>query len=274
MPGSSVRLVYGDGAAKLEVSAGGNIEIISNDDPVSSGATSWGDMGGFEWAEFGQEMAGFSAEMGRVGADLGHEIAEAVTEATSSLGSGIASDIVRSTRERARRLAEEQRRRAEHQSRHMEEHYRKWEKKQAKHAARLNVRINKREWQMDQDRISRIIDEAKRAAAEGILGATEAVEQALSNLRMTPPPTPPTPPPPSSAPQRPAAPEQPGPEQSAPETPASPPASESEETTGDERAAEKSPVDVEQEREAILRMIAEGRISPDEGDMLLEALGD
>jgi hypothetical protein len=31
---------------------------------------------------------------------------------------------------------------------------------------------------------------------------------------------------------------------------------------------------VEQERETILRMIAEGRISPEEGDLLLEALGN
>jgi hypothetical protein len=31
---------------------------------------------------------------------------------------------------------------------------------------------------------------------------------------------------------------------------------------------------LEQEREAILRMIAGGRITPEEGDMLLEALGD
>jgi hypothetical protein len=30
---------------------------------------------------------------------------------------------------------------------------------------------------------------------------------------------------------------------------------------------------LDQEREAILRMIAEGRISPEEGDLLLEALG-
>ena len=30
---------------------------------------------------------------------------------------------------------------------------------------------------------------------------------------------------------------------------------------------------LEQEREAILRMIAEGRITPEEGDLLLEALG-
>jgi hypothetical protein len=37
--------------------------------------------------------------------------------------------------------------------------------------------------------------------------------------------------------------------------------------------ASASARDVEQEREAILRMIAEGRITPEEGDLLLEALG-
>jgi hypothetical protein len=36
--------------------------------------------------------------------------------------------------------------------------------------------------------------------------------------------------------------------------------------------ADRVSVDIDQEREAILRMIAEGRITPDEGDMLLEAL--
>jgi predicted transcriptional regulator len=36
---------------------------------------------------------------------------------------------------------------------------------------------------------------------------------------------------------------------------------------------EKKPSNPEQEREAILKMIAEGRITPEEGDMLLEALG-
>lgn len=46
--------------------------------------------------------------------------------------------------------------------------------------------------------------------------------------------------------------------------------------TGDAQAAQDAPEsapDLEQEREAILRMIAEGRISPEEGDMLLEGLG-
>jgi hypothetical protein len=37
--------------------------------------------------------------------------------------------------------------------------------------------------------------------------------------------------------------------------------------------ASSAPVDLEKEREAILRMIAEGRITPEEGDLLLEALG-
>ena len=35
----------------------------------------------------------------------------------------------------------------------------------------------------------------------------------------------------------------------------------------------RAPANPEQEREAILRMIAEGRITPEEGDMLLEGLG-
>ncbi len=40
-----------------------------------------------------------------------------------------------------------------------------------------------------------------------------------------------------------------------------------------EQLASAPPVDPEKEREAILRMIAEGRITPEEGDLLLESLG-
>ena len=39
------------------------------------------------------------------------------------------------------------------------------------------------------------------------------------------------------------------------------------------REEEKKPSNPEQERETILKMVAEGRITPEEGDMLLEALG-
>jgi hypothetical protein len=38
-------------------------------------------------------------------------------------------------------------------------------------------------------------------------------------------------------------------------------------------ASAAPPPDIETERAAILQMIAEGRISPEEGDMLLDALG-
>ena len=38
-------------------------------------------------------------------------------------------------------------------------------------------------------------------------------------------------------------------------------------------APQAAPPSVEDERAAILRMVAEGRIAPEEGDMLLDALG-
>jgi len=145
------------------------------------------------------------------------------------------------------------------------------------------VRINDREWRMDPERINRIIDQANRAASEGVYGAIEAVEQAFKNIRVTPPmpPTPPQQPVPPMPPTPPAAPTYPNSgtqeyrseasmrqaeaERAQPEVPATP--------VEDQSAVNPTPVNPEQEREAILRMIAEGRITPDEGDMLLEALG-
>jgi hypothetical protein len=41
-----------------------------------------------------------------------------------------------------------------------------------------------------------------------------------------------------------------------------------------QESEEAAHIDIDQEREAILRMIAEGRVTPEEGDMLLEALGE
>ena len=43
---------------------------------------------------------------------------------------------------------------------------------------------------------------------------------------------------------------------------------------GDSQASGQKETDIEQEREAILRMIAQGRVTPEEGDLLLEALGE
>jgi len=42
----------------------------------------------------------------------------------------------------------------------------------------------------------------------------------------------------------------------------------------EEGASETEGPNLEAEREAILRMIAEGRVTPEEGDMLLEGLND
>ncbi len=47
----------------------------------------------------------------------------------------------------------------------------------------------------------------------------------------------------------------------------------SEQATDAPEAAQTPAPDIETERAAILQMVAEGRISPEEGDMLLDALG-
>src|SRR5437660_716855 len=169
---------------------------------------------------------------------------------------------------------EEHARRMEEQRRHMEEQRRRWEEKGNERAEewaqRLNVRFNNREWSMDPERIDRIVEQARRAASEGVLGALDAVEQALKNLSVTRP----APPPPPDFPGAPVPPDPPSPlsPPASLESSASAEAGNDQPILTDENAA-RPPVDIEQEREAILRMIAEGRITPDEGDMLLEALG-
>ena len=176
------------------------------------------------------------------------------------------------------------------QQKHMEQQARQ----AGERANRIYVRLNDREWRMDPERVNRIVEQAQRAAAEGIQGAQEAVAQAFHNLNVLSPvspmpPMPPMPPVPPIPPLAPAAPAMPQPPMSengfhnAPDTaqpfdernqPEIPVAADE---TG-EQAQNEQPIpvrtaeDVEKERLAILRMIAEGRISPEEGDMLLEAL--
>ncbi len=52
------------------------------------------------------------------------------------------------------------------------------------------------------------------------------------------------------------------------------PAGETEAAPVEQAESEADEPNLEAEREAILRMIAEGRITPEEGDMLLEGLGN
>ncbi len=273
--GNLVSLVYGDGAAHLEISAGGDLELHGAGSPRSSSVSS-------SWGDFGREMAELGREMGRLGQELSHEIASAFQQAGWSQGSKWADEFTRRMDEqvrRAQRRAEESKRRAEEQARRAEERARQANERAA---ARMRVRVNDREWRLDPERIDRIVEQARKAATEGVAGALEAVERAVSNLRVPTPPKPPSgpvPPPPQTPP--PAGgltqPPPPFPGQTARAGAEAGTQGEqpSQQTGGGEPAsATGGPApDLEQEREAILRMIAEGRISPEEGDMLLEGLG-
>lgn len=138
----------------------------------------------------------------------------------------------------------------EHKERKRREHMEAQQRRRAERRAygpRLNIRFNEREWRVDPGHIDHIVSQARQAAADGIQGAFEAVDQALRNMHFSTP-VPPYP-------------------------PASPADSDAENETREQPTeANETSINIEQEREAILRMIAEGRITPDEGDMLLEAL--
>ncbi len=278
--GNMINLVYGDGSAQLELNVGGDLELRGKGSPRSSSSGSWGD--------FGRDMADLGREMGRLGEELSREIAASFREAGWSLGANVADEIARKAEERARRAqrrAEEQTQRAQ---RHAEEQARRAEER----ASRINVRFNEREWRLDPERLERIKEQARRAAAEGVSGALEAVERAVRNLGVplspVPPPSPGSVPPVPPTPPGPVPPMPPTPG-SVPPVPPMPPFSsqpnrnfgagmaQSEQATQQDSTTADTPVasapDLEQEREAILSMIAEGRITPEEGDLLLEALG-
>lgn len=258
--GNMVNLVYGSGAAQLELYVGGDLALRGGNPRSSSSADGWG------WqAEFEREMAEFGREMGRLGQELSREINDALRQAAWSKGSEWSNEVGRKVEEhlrRAQRKIEEEARRAEERGRRADERGRG-------QGPRVHVRLNEREWRFDPERVEQLTEKARKAAAEGISGAFEAVERALSNLRIPTPPTPgappvpPTPPVPPVSPIPPASPVRPVNGQP-PQTDSGAPAP---------QAESASTQDLEQEREAILRMIAEGRISPEEGDMLLEGLG-
>ena len=247
--GNYVMQQYGDGSAQLEITAGGHLHIGSSTEPNSSQSSAW-------WNGFMHDMSDFERSMSEMGKNIEAEI-------SASMG-GMASSFNEDLARKMNRNAEKQRREAEKQQRKAEEQARRFGEKMA----RMNVRIHNREWRMDPERINRIVEQANRAASEGVYGAMEAVEQALRNMTMTPPgpsTTPPKPPTPPDMGTR----DQASNERAQPEVPVAP----AEEQIGATETISPTTINPEQEREAILRMIAEGRITPDEGDMLLEALG-
>ncbi len=236
--GNLVNLVYGDGSAQLELHAGGDLHLQGNASPRSSQSS------GSSWGNFGHDMSEFAREMERLGRDFHHEISAAINEATSSSGSNFVGSDTSNAEQQAQHYAEGQQRRFEEK--------RRYSKRPGRRGDSIHMRIHDREWHMDQERVEQIVEQARSAATDGIKGALEAVEQALKNLHITLPPFPERPVPPAA----PAAPRY-------PESPVSTAAAE----------PGTSGINPEQERKAILHMIAEGRISVEEGDLLLEALG-
>jgi hypothetical protein len=248
-------------SADLELSVGGDLELRGKGNPRSSSTSS-------AWGDFGKEMAELGREMGRLGQELSREIAASFQEAGWSQGSEWSRELKRKMDEQARRAqrhAEESTRKAQRQA---EEAARR----AGEHASRVRVRVNDREWRLDPERLERLKEQARKAASEGIAGALEAVEQAIGNLGIPKSPKPPVPPTPPSSPPPPS---------TAGQTlrtdtegvAQSEPSSQQTAKSDDVVAANGTEPDPDQEREAILRMIAEGRISPEEGDMLLEGLG-
>ncbi|HXL37877.1 MAG TPA: hypothetical protein VN954_11845 [Ktedonobacteraceae bacterium] len=258
--GNLVSLVYGDGAADLELSVGGDLELRGAGNPRSStNSNSWGD--------FGKEMSELGREMGRLGQELGREIAAAFQEAGWTQGSEWSRELKQKVDEQARRAQHK----AEESARKAQRKAEEGTHRAGEPASRVRVRVNDREWRMDPERLERLKEQARRAATEGIVGALEAVEQAMGNLGFPKSPKPPVPPTPPSSPPPPTTgqtlrTDTEGVTQREPST---------QQTAGGEDVSATSGTepDLEQEREAILRMIAEGRISPEEGDMLLEGLG-
>jgi hypothetical protein len=236
-------LVYGEGVAQLKVRAGGNINLRSSAEFRTTGEDSWG-WRDWNWKDWDWKDWQFA-----------YATDDESGEMTDS-------------KERKRRQ------RADWQSR----------------GAGFNIRFNERAWRVDPAHIDHIVAQARQAAADGIQGAFEAVDQALRNMNLSTP----VPPYPDSGPvvppmepMQPMEPMRPMsseyPDGTEPSVTADAAKDENKveatdleeagaENQGQSMEAEKAVVDVEQEREAILRMIAQGRITPDEGDMLLEAL--
>jgi hypothetical protein len=266
-------IVYGEGTARLDLVVGGDLELHTGDAPRTS-SSSWG---WDEQGEFQREMQRLGQEMGRLGEELGREFSE--------MFGGKAHRHAERERERAEermRDAAERMREAEQRARDAAERH-----QHRNEAGRVHVRINDREWRFDAERLERLKQQAREAARAGVSGAIEAVERALAGIGAPPPPpgapnaprppgAPNTPPPPGMPNMPPPPPPATGQTiridvepsvEAAPTVQATPSV---EASTAGERVA---PRDTETERAAILQMVAEGRISPEEGDMLLDALG-
>jgi hypothetical protein len=166
--------------------------------------------------------------------DLGREFGREMGDLGRELGR-LGSEIGREVSEALRNAGRESRGRAHRQSPHVEVY-------------------------IDPERMAQIKEQARRAAAEGVSGAMEAVERAMQKMRQ---PAAPAAPIDVAPPLPPASP--------APPAPAADVVPNTGQTIRIDQAATSSRDD---DRIAILRLVAEGRITPEEGDLMLEALNN
>ncbi|MBK9715466.1 MAG: hypothetical protein IPO81_29915 [Kouleothrix sp.] len=263
--GGMFTAVYGEGGAQLDLIVGGDLQLSGGGSPRTS-SSSW------DWSEFSADMGRMGDELGREFSKLGEQIERELSGAFGPHGPGRKDwerKLHRRVEERVRHAESEAQRAAERARRSAERLGRPDEPGQ-----RMHVRINDREWRFDAERLERMKQQAREAAREGLTGAISAIERALAGMGV--PPEPPTPPDVPRQPVPPAAPAPPRPAATGQTIridvgdPAS--ASAANEVGAGEPAA-GPPASAEEERTAILQMVAEGRISPEEGDMLLDALG-
>ncbi len=290
--GNRINLVYGSGQAYIDLTVGGDLDIRAASHPHHSRISGlWGEFErelddlGREMSKFGQELG---REMGKLGQELGREFAslfgspQSGAETSDAPWSDWPARGARKAEKHARRFQRKAAERARRQKRARE--------RSRAHDPRVRVRLNEREWLFDPERLERIKEQAQRAATEGLSNALEAVEHAISKLRVTPPSAPPHP---SGKPVHPPHAPHPPTSDAVSRVPATGPTinlhpSESSESSGshppvaDTPPSDQTPtpppvtdtlaLNPEQDREAILRLVAEGRITPEEGDLLLEAL--
>jgi hypothetical protein len=267
-------IVYGEGTARLDLVVGGDLELHTGDAPRTS-SSSWG---WDEQGEFQREMQRLGEEMGRLGEELGREFSEMFGGKSHRHAERERERAEERLRDAAERMHEAEQRARDAAERHQHRN----------EAGRVHVRINDREWRFDAERLERLKQQAREAARAGVSGAIEAVERALAGIGAPPPPPPPGAP---NMPPPPGAPNMPPPPPGVPNMPPPPATGQTiridveptveaaptvQATSSVENSTASEPVaprDTETERAAILQMVAEGRISPEEGDMLLDALG-
>jgi hypothetical protein len=244
------RLVFGEGRSQFHVMVGGNLEMAGGTAPQQAtgfagyhaeGSADWQDMRG-TMEGFGEEMREFARELEAMGNNLARDL--------SNLGRDIAREVRVAGRETIRDVVRGY--------------------KPGRMPGFGRGRGPQGDFGFAPEQIERIKREARAAAAGGIARAQEAVEQALQQWQQGRPghPTPPRAPVP---PRGPVAPPRPP---SASYTGQTVRIEHEPQHTESEQSTPQQSTNRDAERLAILRMVHEGRLAPDEAEMLLRGLDE